>query len=94
MGSIKKYKKIKENIGKDCIYVSNLTRKDEICFESTVNLFGGGLIIMIPKEYKFIKVVKFINSNIFKNNYMYSGRFKIGHKQLCNSLFDYKSFTK
>jgi adenine-specific DNA-methyltransferase len=94
-GALRNIKKMIENIGKDCIYVSNLTRKDEICFKSSVNLFGGGLIIMIPKKnINLSKVVKFINSNIFKDNYMYSGRFKIGHKQLCNSLFDYKSFTK
>lgn len=43
---------------------------------------------MIPKNEKIDldKVVEFLNSDMFKKNYMYSNRFKIGHKQLCNAI--------
>ena len=44
---------------------------------------------MIPKKNINVEnIVEFLNSDSFKSNYMYSGRFKIGHKQLCNSLFN------
>jgi adenine-specific DNA-methyltransferase len=87
-GALRNHTTIQNNIGKKCIYVNNITRAKEVCFEGTVQLFGGGLIIMIPKkEIDLDIVVKQMNCDTFKNNYMYSGRFKIGHKQLCNSLF-------
>ena len=30
-------------------------------------------------------IVSYMNSDTFKNNFMFSGRFKIGHRQICNS---------
>ena len=86
-------KTITNNIGKECIYINNITRKDEVCFKDKVQYFGGGLIIMIPKKKINIdKIVKYINSITFKRNYMYSGRFKIGHRQLTNCLFNHSEF--
>jgi adenine-specific DNA-methyltransferase len=82
---------MRENIGKECIYVYNLTRKTEVAFKGTVQYFGGGLLMLIPKK-NFLdkglldKVVQHLNSNEFKSNYMFSGRFKIGHRQLCNII--------
>ena len=82
---------MRENIGKECIYVYNLTRKTEVAFKDTVQYFGGGLLMLIPKNKYFNKdlldkVVQYLNSNEFKSNYMFSGRFKIGHRQLCNII--------
>ncbi len=82
---------MRENIGKECIYVYNLTRKTEVAFKGTVQYFGGGLLMLIPKNKYFNKdlldkVVQYLNSNEFKSNYMFSGRFKIGHRQLCNII--------
>jgi len=77
---------IEKNIGKKCIYVSNLTRNKEVAFEGKVEYFGGALLMMIPKkEVDLKKIVKYLNSDKFKENYIFSNRFKIGHKQLCNS---------
>lgn len=88
-GALRNYNTIKNKLGDNCIYVNNLTRKNEICFEGNVQYFGGRLLIMIPKSNINIqKMVEYMNSDIFRNNYIYAGRFKIGHKQLCNSLFD------
>ena len=79
-------KNIENNIGKKCIYVSNLTRNKEVAFEGKVEYFGGALLMMIPKkEVDLKKIVKYLNSDTFKENYTFSKRFKIGHKQLCNS---------
>ena len=92
-GALRNYETIKTNLGKDCIYVSNLTRSEEVCFERKVQYFGGSLLIMIPKQtINTKKIVDYINSDTFKSNYMYSGRFKIGHKQLCNCLFQVSDF--
>ena len=69
-----------------------MTRSENVCFQDEVRFFGGGLIIMIPKPNVSISletVEKFINSDSFKKNYIYSGRFKIGHKQLCNALLPF-----
>ena len=42
--------------------------------------------MLVPKKnIDLNKIKKYLNSNEFKNNYMYSGRFKIGHKQLSNA---------
>ena len=74
------------NIGKDCIYIYNLTRKPNVAFIGKVNYFGGGLIMLKPKKTcNLTHIVSYINSSTFKDNFMFSGRFKIGHRQLCNS---------
>ena len=71
---------------KDCIYIYNLTRKIKISFLGKVNYFGGGLIMLKPKkECNLNNIVSYINSNTFKNNFIFSGRFKIVHRQICNS---------
>jgi adenine-specific DNA-methyltransferase len=73
--------------GKPCIYVYNLTRNDRIAFLGKVQYFGGNLIMLLPKKrsYKLIPYINYLNSSEFKKNYTYSGRFKIGHRQLCNA---------
>ena len=77
---------INTNIGKDCIYIYNLTRKINVSFVGKVNYFGGGLIMLKPKKTcNLNNIVSYINSNTFKDNFMFSGRFKIGHRQICNS---------
>jgi adenine-specific DNA-methyltransferase len=77
---------INSNIGKDCIYIYNLTRNSNVSFVGKVNYFGGGLIMIMPKtQCDLNKVVSYLNSNTFKDNFMFSGRFKIGHRQICNS---------
>jgi len=87
-GAPRNMKKIEKNIGKKCIYVSNLTRNKEIAFEGKVEYFGGALLMLLPKqEVDLKKIVEYLNSNTFKENYIFSGRFKIGHRQLSNSLF-------
>jgi adenine-specific DNA-methyltransferase len=77
---------INNNIGKDCIYIYNLTRRPNIAFLGKVKYFGGGLIMLKPKkECDLNNIVSYMNSNKFKENFMFSGRFKIGHRQISNS---------
>lgn len=86
-GALRNIESVKEHEGKDCIYVKTLTRSNEVAFIDKVRLFGGGLLIMIPKKkINLKKVIEKINSDAFRSNYMYSGRFKIGHKQLLNAM--------
>ena len=93
-GAPRNVKNIEKHKGKSCIYISTLTRKKRVCFMDVVQYFGGGLIVMIPKKtIDLKKVVDYINSDNFKVNYIYSGRFKIGHKQLCNCLFNSADFS-
>ena len=86
-GAPRNQKNIENNMGKECIYVSNLTRSKEVAFVGKVEYFGGSLLMMIPKKkIDLKKIVEYLNSEKFKSNYMFSGRFKIGHKQLSNVL--------
>jgi predicted phage tail protein len=66
--------------------VYNLTRSDTVAFIGKVMYFGGNLIMLVPKKKcNLTNITKYLNSDEFKSNYMFSGRFKIGHKQLCNA---------
>jgi adenine-specific DNA-methyltransferase len=93
-GALRNVETIKKRKGEKCIYIKNVTRSDEVCFEGAVQYFGGGLLIMIPKKKMDIKkVIDYINSNTFKSNYMYAGRFKIGHRQLENAFLQISDFS-
>lgn len=76
--------------GQQCIYIRNLTRKAEIAFKGCVRRFGGALLCLIPKtamsHQQMDSIVLYLNSEEFKKEYIFSGRFKIGHKQVCNIL--------
>ena len=77
---------IKNNLGKECIYIYNLTRNTKVAFPDKVNYFGGSLIMLIPKKNcNLNNIVSYINSVSFKENFIFSGRFKIGHRQISNS---------
>lgn len=41
---------INANLGKDCIYIYNLTRKTNVAFLGKVQYFGGSLIMLKPKK--------------------------------------------
>ena len=85
-GAPRNQKNIENNLGKDCIYIYNLTRQKVIAFVDKVQYFGGSLIMLIPKEnIDLKKVCDYLNSDVFKSNYIYSNRFKIGHRQLSNA---------
>jgi adenine-specific DNA-methyltransferase len=85
-GAPRNIKHIKENIGKECIYIYTLTRTKIIAFKGTVTYFGGSLIILIPKQkINLDHVIFYLNSDDFKSNFMFSGRFKIGHRQISHS---------
>lgn len=81
---------IRKHWGKSCIYVRNMTRKKEVAFAGTVQYFGGTLLCLVPKEQmpdtEIQKIVTFLNSEDFQKDYMYAGRFKIGHKQVSHAI--------
>jgi adenine-specific DNA-methyltransferase len=79
---------IRKNWGKPCIYVRNMTRNKEVAFIGTVQYFGGSLLCLIPKTdaVDIQKIVLYINSETFQKDYMYAGRFKIGHKQISTAI--------
>ncbi len=90
-GATRNIKNVYKNLGQDCIYIYNLTRKLNVSFLGKVNYFGGGLIMLKPKKTcNLNNIVSYINSNSFKDNFMFSGRFKIGHRSISNSLIPSK----
>lgn len=74
--------------GQPCIYVRTLTRKQEVAFVGTVEPFGGALLCMIPTgpmtPAMLSEITALLNNPNTQKEYLYSGRFKIGQKQLCN----------
>jgi adenine-specific DNA-methyltransferase len=88
-GALRNIKTVEKNMGADCIYLYNLTRKKNIAFVGKVGYFGGSLLMLKPKkECDIKKVVDYLDTDKFKNNFMFSGRFKIGHRQISNSYID------
>jgi len=89
-GAPRNISSIKKYWGKSCIYIRNMTRNKEVAFIGTVQYFGGSLLCLVPKEdiseSEIKKIVEHINSTTFQNDYMYSGRFKIGHKQISTAI--------
>jgi adenine-specific DNA-methyltransferase len=86
-GAPRNLKTIESNLGKPCVYVRNITRRKEVAFKGNVTYFGGKLLCLIPKsEVDIDKIVEYLNSESFKKDYTYSGRFKIGHRQLSLAL--------
>ena len=86
-GATRNINNIFKNLGKDCIYIYNLTRKTNIAFLGKVQYFGGSLIMLKPKKICNLKnIISYMNSDKFKDNFMFSGRFKIGHRSLSNSF--------
>lgn len=85
-GAPRNMKTIKEHIGKECIYIYTITRQKHNAFKGHVQYFGGGLIILIPKKKMDLdNIITYLNSDDFKSNFMFSGRFKIGHRQISYS---------
>tara|TARA_B100001142_G_C14341269_1_gene657979 strand:+ start:2371 stop:3522 length:1152 start_codon:yes stop_codon:yes gene_type:complete len=77
---------MKKNLGKDCIYLCGLTRKKKVAFRGKVTYFGGSLLMLLPKKkIDLDSIIAYINSDSFKQNFMFSGRFKIGHRQISYS---------
>lgn len=90
-GAPRNIKIMEENKNKDCIYVKNLTREKKVAFKSKVMYFGGSLLMLLPKEedLDLDKIVKILNNEETKKNYMYANRFKIGHRQLSSLLIEF-----
>lgn len=85
-GAPRNISNIRNNLDQECIYIYNLTRKVIVSFVGKINYFGGGLIMLRPKSRCNLEnIVSYINSDVFKENFMFSGRFKIGHRQISNS---------
>jgi len=83
-GAPRNIKVIQSNKGKECIYVKNLTRDKVVAFKKKVMYFGGSLLMLLPKQdnLDLDKIINILNSKEVMKGYTYSGRFKIGHRQL------------
>lgn len=85
-GALRNFYQMNKFNDTDCIYLYSLTRNEEIAFKGKICYFGGNLIMMKPKQNcNLDNVVCYLNSDKFKQNFITSGRFKIGHRQICNS---------
>ena len=87
-GAPRNIKIMEEQKNKDCIYVKTLTRDKKVAFKEKVMYFGGKLLMLLPKQTNIDldKIIHIINDEKTKINYLYSGRYKIGHRQLSSLL--------
>jgi adenine-specific DNA-methyltransferase len=86
-GAPRNIKTIDKIRGKNCIYVYTITRKSNVSFLGNIAYFGGNLLMLTSKKKCDLHGINsYINSDIFKTNFMFSGRFKIGHRTLSNSF--------
>lgn len=88
-GALRNISTIEEKKGNECLFVKNLTRNNNVCFKGKVEYFGGGLIILIPKSdnLDLDEVMNQINKESYQ--FLYSGRYKIGQRQLSKLLIKY-----
>jgi adenine-specific DNA-methyltransferase len=92
-GALRNIQTVEDHTGAPCIYINTLTRNIKVAFVSSVKLFGSNLLCMIPKKKDSLdlqKVCNYINSQDFKKNFTFSGRFKIGQRNLSLSMFNFK----
>lgn len=84
-GAPRNISSIRKYWGRQCIYLRNMTRQREVSFIGTVQYFGGALLCLVPKndmtQNELKRIAQYLNSDIFKKDYIYAGRFKLGQKQ-------------
>jgi len=88
-GAARNLKAIRENMGRECIYIYNLTRHPNVAFKGMVQYFGGNLLMLVPKrDCNLDRIIEYLNSPSFKQNFLFANRFKIGHRQLSKSFIE------
>lgn len=89
-GALRNLSTIEKYYHTPCIYVSTITRSDRVAFRGTVQYFGGSLLMLIPKQNDSVidldRVVDFLNSLEFRQNYIFANRFIITHRQLSHAI--------
>lgn len=92
-GAPRNISNIEKYQGKPCIYIRNMTRKKEVAFLGKVQYFGGTLLCFIPRdshkptsERSLKLLVDYFNTEEFQKDYIYSGRFKMGHKIISSAV--------
>lgn len=76
---------VEESWGRRCIFIkTNVENMDTVCWKGVVEYFDHSLIMLVPK-YKSISlksIVKYINSDVFRNKYIHNRDFKISKNKL------------
>jgi adenine-specific DNA-methyltransferase len=84
-GAARNLERVRAASGRQCIYLKTLTRQTEVAFVSTVRELGGGLLLLLPKrDCDLATVVAYLNSQAFREQFTFAGRFKIGQRQAVN----------
>lgn len=69
------------------VFIYTLTRRTKVAFLSTVGYFGSDLSMLLPKKHVNLEqTLQYFNNDEFKSTFMFSGRFKIGHCHISNSI--------
>lgn len=88
-GAPRNLTKIRAAWGKECIFMRTITRQNT-AFIGHVQYFSGSLLCLIPKKQIDLQnLTEYFNSEQFRKNYTYAGRFKIGHKQISSEKYPF-----
>jgi len=87
-GALRNYSTMQEEKGRECIFVHTVTRNKKVCFKGHVELYGGNLIMILPKgDVNLTELMDYINSDEFREQFIHAGRFKIGQRHLATLRF-------
>ena len=85
-GCLRNLKFMDAELGKPCVYAKAITRNKNVFTIGTVQHYDGSLLCMFPKNpvvaQKLDEITKYLNTDDFLHNFLYSGRYKVGQKTL------------
>lgn len=84
-GGLRNINLMRAREGEPCVYIAVLTRSTTLAFLGEVQLFGAGLMCILPKpghNMDLHALVDHLNSPGFRSHHTYSGRFRIGQRPL------------
>jgi len=82
-GCLRNVKFMESNKNTECIYCATLTRKKPVFKKGSVTYFDGSLLCLFPKcKMDLNKLIDYMNSDKFLNNFFFAGRYKLGQKSL------------
>lgn len=87
-GAMRNKARVDACIGRPCAYLNMLTRTSSPAFLGTVQYFGGQLLCIVPRTeealIRLCDLVAFLNSDVFRKEHTYAGRFKAGQREVAN----------
>jgi len=83
-GAARNFEKVVTHWGEPCVYLYTMRRKPLVAFAGTVEFFGAQLLMILGNNLQ--KTVDYLNSDAFRLQFTFAGRFCITQGQLQSYL--------